>query len=144
MYIFSKGLTHLYLISWGLWEDFLFEHSSERGGRVGCLKMFLSSRTFVQRGNGIRTVVASEFAIRAVATRLCGSCREVALKLCSAEEVSFTVFTWTGAAFCLFWRRGGGVVCFGAALMACRSSWARDQTHATKVTRATAVTTLDR
>ena len=32
---------------------------------------------------------------------------------------------------------------FLAALSACRSSWARNQTHATAVTRATAVATLD-
>lgn len=49
--------------------------------------LFLSPWKFVQRGNGIRTVGATEFATGGcslVASGLCRGCRELILKLRSA------------------------------------------------------------
>ena len=67
----------------------MYEYSSETGGIFECLDLdfFLSPWKFVQRGNGIRTVGATEFATgwgSLVANGLCRGFRGLVLKLRSA------------------------------------------------------------
>ena len=71
--------------------------------------------------------VAYQPSVRAVMGRKGAGCTHLVTAgcICSISSVVFILFYYTY----IFWHAG--------------SSWARDQTHATVVTRATAVKTLD-